>query len=68
MFAFIYGWKLTLVVLSCAPLVMVSSAFVAKVYVPKGAIKFNFFKHHNLDAKFIDGKGNDSIRKCWCHC
>lgn len=30
-FAFIYGWKLTLVILSCSPIIMVSSAYVAKM-------------------------------------
>lgn len=29
--AFVYGWKLTLVTLSCAPLIIISSAIVAKV-------------------------------------
>lgn len=31
LFAFLYGWKLTLVVLSCAPLIIISTAFVAKM-------------------------------------
>ncbi|CAD7078234.1 unnamed protein product [Hermetia illucens] len=30
-FSFFYGWKLTLVVLSCAPLIIFSTAFVAKI-------------------------------------
>lgn len=30
-FALIYGWKLTLVILSCAPVIIVSTAFVAKM-------------------------------------
>uniref|UniRef100_A0A336LJ59 ABC-type xenobiotic transporter n=1 Tax=Culicoides sonorensis TaxID=179676 RepID=A0A336LJ59_CULSO len=30
-FAFIYGWKLTLVILSCSPIIIVSTAYVAKM-------------------------------------
>lgn len=30
-FALVYGWKLTLVILSCAPVIIVSTAFVAKM-------------------------------------
>lgn len=30
-FAFIYGWKLTLVILSCSPIIIVSTAYVAKI-------------------------------------
>jgi ATP-binding cassette, subfamily B (MDR/TAP), member 1 len=30
-FSFVYGWKLTLVVLSCAPIIIIATAFVAKM-------------------------------------
>lgn len=30
-FSFFYGWKLTLVILSCAPLIILSTAFVSKM-------------------------------------
>ena len=30
-FSFFYGWKLTLVILSCAPIIILATAFVAKV-------------------------------------
>lgn len=30
-FAFFYGWKLTLVILSCAPIIILATAFVAKI-------------------------------------
>lgn len=30
-FSFFYGWKLTLVVLSCAPIIIAATAFVAKM-------------------------------------
>jgi ATP-binding cassette, subfamily B (MDR/TAP), member 1 len=30
-FSFVYGWKLTLVVLSCAPVIVIATAFVAKM-------------------------------------
>lgn len=30
-FSFFYGWKLTLVILSCAPLIIISTAVVAKM-------------------------------------
>lgn len=30
-FSFFYGWKLTLVILSCAPIIILATAIVAKV-------------------------------------
>lgn len=32
-FSFFYGWKLTLVILSCAPIIILATAIVAKVFV-----------------------------------
>lgn len=32
-FSFFYGWKLTLVILSCAPIIILATAFVAKVTI-----------------------------------
>lgn len=37
--AFIYGWKLTLVVLSCAPIIVIATAIVAKVQSSLSALE-----------------------------
>jgi ATP-binding cassette subfamily B (MDR/TAP) protein 1 len=38
--SFINGWKLTLVVVSCAPVIIVAQSVVAKVHISSCKIKF----------------------------
>lgn len=37
--SFVYGWKLTLVVLSCAPIIIIATAIVAKVQSSLSALE-----------------------------
>ncbi|XP_076760464.1 multi drug resistance 49 isoform X2 [Xylocopa sonorina] len=41
--SFIYGWKLTLVVLSCAPIIVIATAVVAKVQSSLTALELNAY-------------------------
>lgn len=41
--AFIYGWKLTLVVLSCAPIIIIATAVVAKVQSSLSALELSAY-------------------------
>lgn len=47
-FSFVYGWKLTLVILSCAPVIIVATAFVAKVIIYIYNIQFYIIIMLNL--------------------
>lgn len=51
-FSFFYGWKLTLVILSCAPVIVLATAFVAKVRATLNSFDSKFTKFFiSLDAK-----------------
>lgn len=43
--SFVYGWKLTLVMLSCAPIIIIATAVVAKVQSSLSAMELAAYSH-----------------------
>jgi ABC-type multidrug transport system fused ATPase/permease subunit len=67
-FSFFYGWKLTLVILSCAPFIIISTAGESIFEQLSNAIvthlsssNYSFCKN----AKLIDRKGAESLLSSW---
>lgn len=53
--SFIYGWKLTLVVLSCAPIIVIATAIVAKVQSSLTARELNAYGQAGSVAEEVLG-------------
>lgn len=69
-FSFFYGWKLTLVILSCAPIIILATAIVAKV-CDKSVLNSHYIAnklHFFSDAKHVNRKGIEGIFFSWSSC
>lgn len=53
--SFVYGWKLTLVVLSCAPIIVIATAVVAKVQSSLTALELNAYGKAGTVAEEVLG-------------